>query len=238
MTQGAPMLAGMDNTASKTTHITLTGPDWVGLDVSATAPFGSTTTPWAGIQVGAFNPGAEGIYSIGRGRGVYAVGLDMEGVRAHSVSSHGLSGTTLNPFAAGVVGTSETGIGVLGRSGSNRGFNAGVVGTASNEGIGVLGQSTGGTGVRGMTGGSGEIAIIGDYQGDNPDGTAVAALGNAGLGLHASGRRAAIRLVPSFGITGPPTTGSHSMGELVVDQKGDLFLCKQDGTPGTWVRVA
>ena len=58
------------------------------------------------------------------------------------------------------------------------------------------------------------------------------------MGLEASGARAAIHLSPNLTITGAPTTGAHSMGELMVDKNGDLFLCKAAGTPGTWVKVA
>jgi hypothetical protein len=45
---------------------------------------------WTGIQAGGFDPGAAGVYAIGRGRGVYAVGLDAEGVFAHSWSTRAL----------------------------------------------------------------------------------------------------------------------------------------------------
>jgi hypothetical protein len=36
---------------------------------------------------------------------------------------------------------------------------------------------------------------------------------------------------------GPPASGAHLRGELVVDSAGNLYLCTADGTPGTWVRL-
>ena len=59
------------------------------------------------------------------------------------------------------------------------------------------------------------------------------------MGLEASGNQAAIRLDPAKGTRGPPTTGHHlMMGEMMVDSFGNLFFCKANGTPGTWVKVA
>jgi len=102
-----------------------------------------------------------------------------------------------------------------------------------------LGTSAEGIGVRGVTnGGVTTIAVLGDNNSGRADGTGVAGLGGRGVGVLASGARAAILLRPNMGLTGAPTTGDHEMGELVVDRNGDLFFCKQTGTPGTWVRVA
>jgi hypothetical protein len=132
MTQGAPVLAGMTNTASQTTDITLIGPH-IGLSVSAA---GSTTSPvWAGIAVNSVDPGSDALYAIGRGRGVFAVGLDSEGLIAESRTTDGLRGNCRVPGKAGVRGdNTSTGQGVFGRS----------------EGeTGVLGVSTGGIGVSG-----------------------------------------------------------------------------------------
>ncbi|MCU1396266.1 MAG: N-acetylmuramoyl-L-alanine amidase [Ilumatobacteraceae bacterium] len=33
---------------------------------------------------------------------------------------------------------------------------------------------------------------------------------------------------------GPPTTGSHFVGEIMVDGDGAVFACQSSGTPGTW----
>lgn len=37
-------------------------------------------------------------------------------------------------------------------------------------------------------------------------------------------------------VFGPPTTGTHSTGEIVTDNDGRLWYCTVGGTPGTWVR--
>jgi hypothetical protein len=234
MTQGAPVLAGMTNTASQTTDITLVGPN-VGLSVTAVAPTPNAPVVWAGIAVNSVDPGSDALYAIGRGRGVFAVGLDGEGLTAESHTTDGLKGTCRLPGKAGVVGVNtSTGEGVFGKSEGG----TGVLGT-SVSGIGVSGTTVSGIGVRGLTtGGGNPIAILAENASGNPEGVAVVALGGAGVGVHASGARAAIRLSPIFGLTGAPTTGFHSMGELMVDAVGDLFLCKKTGTPGTWVKVA
>jgi hypothetical protein len=62
--------------------------------------------------------------------------------------------------------------------------------------------------------------------------------GGVGIGLVAAGAQAAISLSPNLTITGAPKTGFHEMGEMMVDQVGDLYLCKATGTPGKWVKVA
>jgi len=64
-------------------------------------------------------------------------------------------------------------------------------------------------------------------------GLAGASLG-AGYGAVVSGGLAPILLEPS-GTTGPPTTGTHALGELYVDADGVQYRCAAAGTPGTWV---
>jgi hypothetical protein len=248
MTQGAPVLAGTSNTATQLTDITLQGPD-IGLSVRAGNLPGSGTTAWAAIAAGGADPGAEAVYAIGRGRGVYAVGLEGEGVYGFSHRTYGVMGNTLGPnqggvfglnnaTGQGVVGYSEGGIGVLGRTNNTESVAAGVQGDHLGGGPGVVGTSTRGIGVSGRTdGGSSPVAILGENASGNREGVAVVALGGAGVGVHASGARAAIVLEPQS-TQGAPTTGSHSMGEMLVDSQGDLFLCKASGTPGTWVQVA
>ncbi len=221
MTQGAPLLAGTSNTATDTTEIafgggvfnyvlTLSGVSGIGLNVTGSNP---TSGP-LGVASGPTGPHADAVYAIGGGRGVYAVGQNGVGVNAYSYTDIGT-----NSFGAleGVRGTTwnPTGPGVSGVNTAN------FPGAA---GVGVLGISPRGIGVKG-------VASVG------PNGVGVAGLGGAGVGLDASGDRAAIRLNPS-GTIGPPTTGLHSMGEMMVDSHGDLFLCKAPGRPGTWVKVA
>jgi hypothetical protein len=246
MTQGAPVLAGTFNTASQTTDITLTGPD-IGLRVESATPVGSINHAWAGIAVSSADPASTAMYAIGRGRGVYAVGLDSAGVFGFSYHAAGVVGRASAPTVAGVFGTnsamgigvqgsSEGGIGVLGRA--NGTVSAGVQGDHTADGPGVLGTSARGIGVVGRVSGGIQPAILGDNESGDPDGVAVAALGGAGVGVHASGARAAIILQPVVGAIGPPTTGQHSVGEMLVDNNGDLWLCKVTGLPGKWVKVA
>ena len=45
-----------------------------------------------------------------------------------------------------------------------------------------------------------------------------------------------MRLVPQSS-SGPPTSGFHQRGELLMDANGALFVCKTDGTPGVWRKV-
>ncbi len=53
---------------------------------------------------------------------------------------------------------------------------------------------------------------------------------DAGFGL------APVRIVP-MAIDGPPSTGTHAAGEVVVDRNGRFFACTTSGTPGTWVEL-
>jgi hypothetical protein len=224
MTQGAPVLAGMTNSASQTTNINMLG-SYVGLSVVANSPHVGAANPvWAAIQAAGFDPGAEGVYAIGRRRGVYAVGLDGEGVWAYSWSSDAVRGTTAVSSSAGVVGQhtadgvgvlgeSANGIGVHGQTASPEGQNAGVFGESSGYGMGVRGTSAQGVGVMGeCQGGVAGVGILGQNSSNNSDGAGVLAIGGLGVGLQASGARAPISLVPNLAITGAPTTGSHSMG--------------------------
>ena len=58
-----------------------------------------------------------------------------------------------------------------------------------------------------------------------------------GVGAKLSGGRAALNLVPRAK-AGPPATGYHAKGDLVVDSTGALLLCTASGTPGTWAKVS
>jgi hypothetical protein len=257
MTQGAPVLAGMSNTATQTTEIDFSGPTWLDvLDLTGVCAFGLAVTnnnasmsATSGVQSFAKGPNSTAVYAVGNGRGVYAVGHGGVAVNAYSytdigVNSYGdltgVKGATASSTGAGVVGENlTTGPGVIGTTASSTG--AGVVGENLATGPGVVGTSAQGVGVTGIaSGGKRPVAILGDNASGNSDGVAVVAQGGAGVGLEASGDRAAIRLVPAKGQRkpGPPTTGRHLMGEMMVDSFGNLFFCKRSGTPGTWVKVA
>jgi hypothetical protein len=107
--------------------------------------------------------------------------------------------------------------------------------------IGIQGEGRQGVMGLGRTGVWGQgIAPPGEgigVLGEAEDGTGVVAIGQGyGLGVSATGFRAPIRLTP-WTTSGPPTTGQHEKGELMVDRRGDLYLCKKGGTPGTWARI-
>jgi hypothetical protein len=68
-------------------------------------------------------------------------------------------------------------------------------------------------------------------------GTALTAIAKVGIGATLSGKSAPVRLMP-HSRSGHPIAGSHEIGELVVDSRGHLWVCTQDGSPGIWHRVA
>ena len=264
MTQGAPVLAGMSNTATQTTEIALVagGGFTDVLDLTGVCAFVLSVTnsnasmdATSGVNSFAAGPNSTAVYAVGNGRGVYAVGHGGVAVNAYSytdvgVNSYGdltgVKGTTVSSTGAGVAGENlTTGPGVMGTSAQGVGVTgiasgaAGVAGENLTTGPGVMGTSAQGVGVTGIaSGGIRPVAILGDNASGNSDGVAVAARGGAGVGLEASGDRAAIRLDPVKRKRGPPTTGHHLMGEMMVDSLGNLFFCKANGTPGTWVKVA
>ncbi len=54
-----------------------------------------------------------------------------------------------------------------------------------------------------------------------------------GYGAPITGAAGYAQLVGS-NASGAPTTGSHVVGEVAVDQTGNLWVCTAAGTPGTW----
>jgi hypothetical protein len=108
----------------------------------------------------------------------------------------------------------------------------------TTPGIGLQGEGREGVMGLGRTGLHGQgIGLPGQARGvlgEAEDGIGVEALGQGfGIGVWAMGGRAPLFLKPSAKV-GPPTTGEHARGELMVDRKGDLYLCKKPGTPGFW----
>ncbi|WP_338694375.1 hypothetical protein V2W30_06485 [Streptomyces sp. Q6] len=128
----------------------------------------------------------------------------------------------------GVLGYSGAQSGVLGMSNSGTGVRA-----VSQSGTAFSASSTGNTGAVVSGNGAGLVADNNGQYG----GFGVIALGQVkGTGLYASGERAAIRLGQSP-YAGAPTTGSHDVGELVLDSNANLYLCRKAGTPGSWARL-
>ena len=108
--------------------------------------------------------------------------------------------------------------------------------------IGMLGAADSGYGVYGYTPGGAAAAVRGDAPEVNSGwgvwgtGGRVGGVFSGAYGGTFSGTIAPIYLQPSS-TAGPPTTGEHFLGELVVSSDGHLWFCRQSGTPGTWVRL-
>jgi hypothetical protein len=83
---------------------------------------------------------------------------------------------------------------------------------------------------------NGSAAIVADQGSASPSSTAMVALGGNGVGVYASGAKAAVQLGRSS-FSGPPTSGTHEAGELVLDANANLYLCKVSGVPGTWNQI-
>ena len=65
---------------------------------------------------------------------------------------------------------------------------------------------------------------------------AVGVLGDGAVGGQFSGTDAAINLEPR-GSVGPPG-GTNFKGDIALDSDGVLWLCVQNGSPGTWIQVS
>lgn len=101
------------------------------------------------------------------------------------------------------------------------------------ESFGVQGMSHGSYGVVGKSTTTEYSGVIGVGETDGPG---VSGTSQAGYGAEFTGGLAPLRLSPSDK-HGPPTAGSHKVGEFFVDKQGTLYFCMSDGTPGTWKRV-
>jgi hypothetical protein len=176
--------------------------------------------------------------------------------RSHGVRDDGTGGD-------GVRGESDHGIGVRGRGvfavlgeqsddPTTLRPGAGVMGLCGGLSIAVLGQNTGGgKGIHGVGG----IGVLGQADGVSDGlwgdpalnqaldagvygvGTVYAVyglgFGPQSIGGTFAGGRAQIKLERALTV-GPPADGDHGRGELFLDANADLWLCKADGTPGTW----
>lgn len=155
----------------------------------------------------------------GEGAGIRSLSTGGDGVVAiASATNKAAVRATTTGVATSVFGSATGGYGVDGSSGTNHGVvgrasaagRAAVRGIGSSSAAGVQGTASTGPGIDGSSAGS--------------------------VGGSFSGATAAVRLVPQR-TTGPPTSGFHQRGELLVDATGALLFCKTDGTPGTWKKV-
>ena len=149
--------------------------------------------------------------ATGEGTGVFGASGSGAGVSGQSDTGAGIFG--ISQANDGIVGGSEAAgkSGVFGFNDAAAGFVSGVAGRANSpNGQGVNGFSDAGVGVRGFS--------------------------RSNYGGVFDGGRAPLLLKPA-NTPGRPTTGNHQRGELFVDSNGDLFYCKDSGTPGNWFRV-
>jgi len=192
------------------------------------------------------------------GNGVWGYTSDngksgVYGVDGSSEGGYGVCGQSI--YGSGVYGQSTVGNGVWGHTSENgksgvygvdgsSGGGYGVCGQ-SNAGIGVLGESSGANGVKGTTTANDWGGVIGEDQSSGGGfgvqaysnaGTGVQAASTSGYGVEAQGGKAQLYLVPGS-TAGHPTSGSHNMGELYMGNTGNLWLCTQSGSPGTWKKL-
>ncbi len=76
-------------------------------------------------------------------------------------------------------------------------------------------------------------AVLAEHSGG---GKAVEAV-STGVAIVATGGRAALRITPAA-TSGPPTTTSHSVGEVRTDSTGAVYTCTVGGLASKWRRLA
>jgi hypothetical protein len=156
--------------------------------------------------------------------GIGGVGVEAYGSTVAVIAqTHEPTGIAVEASAVGVaINASAVEVAVLATSTGQTGIGVDAFGThhgvrgASTTGVGVAGHSAKGAGVHGVS----------------ETGTGVVGASEAGLGGDFSGAAAPIRLRPAEGTDGPPSDGTHRVGELYVDGKGELYFCS-----GGWRRV-
>jgi hypothetical protein len=228
-TDGGALVAGTTTTGELSTTVLYDGSSGFGSVVllgndSAYDPAGGAHFPaalggWAGagstVGAGGVANGIYGYTDNGAGNGV--VGLNSGATAGAGSGVYGQSDSTASDATAvyGLVSSTSPGgfsAAVRGRNNGTGGSGIGVWGSQAGTGWGVYGQCTGaGLGVLGVS--------------------------NGGYGVYAQGGLAPLFLSPA-GTAGPPTTGSHAVGEVYVDSAGRLYSCVTGGTPGTWVKLS
>lgn len=79
-----------------------------------------------------------------------------------------------------------------------------------------------------LEGSSGQIGVVGNGF--------IGVMGSGDVGGFFSGNLAAISLQPQD-TAGPPASGDFSIGDMLVDASGALYLCTVAGNPGTWSKL-
>ncbi len=196
---------------------------------------------------GGFGVHGEHVNSSGHGIVGDGMGPDYAGVLGRNSDGTGVWGRSSKTEYSGVYGQHT------GTSGY------GIVGDGTGTSAGVLGRNPGGTGVRGEGSTSAEVAgvrglgkrgvwgsssatgysgVYGEHTGTSGDGVVGAGKGvgagvlgrnNTGYGGQFEGGRAQLMLKPGV-ITGKPTSGAHTKGEIYMDSAGALFVCVASNT--------
>lgn len=210
---------------------------------------GTSTKNWGVAGQGRIGMWGDGdevgvIGSSARGTGIKATSTDGTAVEATATSGTAVDATATS--GAAIVARSVESEAIHAESTSSIGVDGigaiGVCGTGRNlqdhEGVGVMGTGSIGVWTEGK-----EVGV----NASSAQGTAVVAGSTSGIGLKATskqglgasfqGDRAAIRLVPRA-TPGPPTSGDHQRGEIVVDHRGLVWVCTAAGAPGTWKQLA
>lgn len=63
-------------------------------------------------------------------------------------------------------------------------------------------------------------------------------IGRGAVGLVGEGERANLYLQPAGPAAPPDRTGAQAVGDVVVDESGDLWFCVEAGLPGAWRKIS
>jgi hypothetical protein len=99
-------------------------------------------------------------------------------------------------------------------------------GAISNDGAFVVNATAADWAIEGT---SGQLGVFGSGF--------IGVMGSGDVGGFFSGTLAAISLQPQD-LSGAPTSGDYSKGDLLVDADGVMFMCVVDGNPGSWIKVS
>jgi hypothetical protein len=182
----------------------------------------------AGVQdtIGVWGYTTDVDYNPVNGTGVKGTALGSGGLAVHGHGSGGATGVqgTAAHNGWGVVGSSETGVGIFGFGG-----RIGVEGTGDE--VGVLGGPPEGTAFSLTEGPGVGIGVVGTAIGDVRTGDVSFSYGGWFDGLNGT---APIHIEPSK--ASAPTTAAKR-GDLFVDGSGRLWFCTDTGDPATWKQV-
>ncbi len=188
-----------------------------------------------GVNGTTFNEGSSGVYGqdSSEGTGGY-------GVYGNSSAGTGVYGKTYADGGSAVFGC-QSGVGGYGVQGLTTGGGSGVYGVRNTQsGIagqsaGVLGDSNVTDGVTGLSSGKNGVSGITTAEGSSGVSGLDSSDGSGGYGVSAqSVLGSQLYLVPAT-FPGSTTKAGGTMGEILLDSGGVLWLCKG---AGDWVKIA